>query len=520
MEDTLLSNRIAAVVAVVGLLHMAVPASRAASVTMWHNDVGRTGANASETVLNTSNVNTTTFGKLYSLPVDSPQGSQIYAQPLYVPGVQIGGTMHNVLYVCTMNNSVYAFDADSATPEVLWQVNFGAPVPSNQDIIPQIGILSTPVIDVSLNAIFLVSDTYSFNNAVLSLHALDIRTGKERSGSPVVISGSVAGTGNGSSNGTLTFNPNQNLQRPGLVELNGNIYLMFGSHSDRAPFNGWIFGYNNLTLRRIVIKCMSPNGYGGSIWQGGAAPAVDSNSNIYFSTGNGDFTPQDGDYGDTVLKLNTSAALAIASSFTPELQAVFAADDADLGSGGVLLLPGSAVMTAPMVLATSKDGHFYLMNSATLGGYNSVDDVVQTFQLSFGHFGGNAYYNNVLYTWGDGDVLRLFSFSGSSFSESAEGTVVSPSYYHNSAALSISADGLLAHTAILWASHPLDLTNAPDFPGILHAYDASTGAELWNSNMISGDYPGEWAKWTPPTIANGKVYLATFDQGVAVYGLK
>jgi len=482
---------------------------------MWHNDPGRTGANPSETILNTSNVRPGAFGKLYSLPVDG----QIYAQPLYVPGLSIAGGTHNVLYVCTMNNSVYAFDADSSAPEILWHVNFGAPVPSHQDIVPQIGILSTPVIDVSLNAIFLVSETY-FNNDVFSLHSLDIRTGRERVGSPVVISGSVPGLGNGSSNGTVTFNPNQNLQRPGLLELNGNIYVAFGSHADTSPYNGWIFAYNDLTFRRLLIKCISPNGYGGAVWEGGAGLAADSSGNIYFSTGNGDFNPALQDYGDSVMKLNAATGLTLTSSFTPELQAQFEETDADLGASGVIVLPGSPLLTAPMVLTASKDGHVYLLNSANLGGYNPVDQVVQELQFNFGHFGGKVYYNSVLYSWGNGDVLRILSFNGSSFTQSAAGSFAPVSNYKNTPAMSLSANGLTPNTAILWAAHSQGATDGGNYPGMLHAYDAVTGTELWNSDIVPGDSPGAWSKWTPPTVVNGKVFLATFDSGVAVYGLR
>ncbi len=499
---------------IAGILQLSLSVSWAASVTTWHNDLGRTGANPSETILTTSNVNTQSFGKLYSLPADG----QIYAQPLYVPGVIVGGTPHNVLYVATMANSLYAYDADSA--QLLWRVNFGAGVPSNENITPQIGILSTPVIDVGLNAIFFVTDTYLFNNAVFSLHSVDIRTGKERVGSPVVIAGSVPGNGNGSNNGIIAFNPNQSLQRPGLLELNGNIYIGFGSHADTPPYNGWIFAYNSMTLRKLLIKCMSPNGYGASIWQAGAAMSADSAGNIYAVTGNGDFTPTVGDYGDTVVKMNAAAGLAITSFFTPSLQGVFENGDNDLGTSGAIVLPGSPLLTAPMVVTVSKDGHFYLLNSAVLGGYNPTDAAVQELQLTFGHFGGSAYYNNIFYTWANGDVLRLFTFNGSSFSQTAQGTTATFWAYSNTAALSVSANGLVPGTTILWGAHSQSLTEGSNYPGTLHAYDGVNATELWNSNMVAADYPGAWSKWTPPTIANGKVYLATFDSGVAVYGLK
>ena len=506
-------NTIAIVLAV---LQVAAQTSWAVSVATWHNDVGRTGANPNETVLTASNVNTSTFGKLYSLPVDG----QIYAQPLYVPGVTIPGNgVHNVLYVATENNSVYAFDADSSTPEVLWHDNFGAPVPSNDDIYPQIGILSTPVIDIGAQAIYVIADTYSFSNAAFSLHSLQLGTGRERVGSPAVISGSVSGTGDGSSGGKLVFDPNQSLQRPALLKLNGNIYVGFGSHGDLNPFHGWIFGFDGASLRRLLIKCLSPNGYGGAVWQGGAGLAADSGGNIYFATGNGDFDLSIGDYGDSVIKMNAASGATIKSYFTPSSQWTFETEDLDVGAGGAIVIPGSSLLTAPMLFAGSKNGTRYVLNSATLGGYNSTDAVVQEWNLGPSHFGGNVYYNDILYLWPPGDVLRLYAFDGSAFSPYAAGTYAPYGDYKNEPAMSLSANGLTAGTAILWAAHSQGNTDGGNYPGLLHAYDAVTGAELWNSNMNAGDYPGAWAKWTPPTIANGKVYLATFDSGVAVYGL-
>lgn len=491
--------------------------AQSVSVVTWHNDNGRTGANPNETTLNTSNVAPATFGKLYSLPVDG----QIYAQPLYLPGVTIPGNgVHNVLYVATENDSLYAFDADSSTPEVLWQDNFGAPVPSTQDIVPQIGILSTPVIDVSRGVIYIVADTLVGSNAQFTLHALDVTTGKEKAGSPAVISGSVAGVGDGSSAGTLAFNANASLQRPGLLELNGNIYAGFGSHADNYPYHGWIFGFNGVTLRRLVVNCLSPNGFGGAVWQSGAGLAADSAGNIYFGTGNGDFNTGIGDYGDSVIKMNAAAALTMTSYFTPSDQLEFQDSDLDLGAAGVIVLPGSPLLVSPMVVAGSKDDHLYLLNAANLGGYNPDDDVVQELDPGYSHFGDGVYYNNTLYKWGgSGDVLRIYSFSGMAFTLAASGTYQPYPDYKNEPGMSLSANGLTAGTAILWAAHSQSGTNGYDYPGVLEAYDGATGTQLWNSTQNAGDYPGSWSKWSPPTIANGKVYLATFDSGVAVYGL-
>ena len=495
-------------------------AAQVVSVTTWHNDNGRTGANPNETILNTSNVNPSSFGKLYSLPVDA----QIYAQPLYVPSVAIPGNgVHNVLYVATENNSVYAFDADSSSPQALWHVNLGVPVPSGANIAPYIGILSTPVIDVSRNAIYLVAETYINSNAQFYLHSLDITTGKDRVGSPALISGQVPGVGAGSSNGTVAFVPFQNLQRTALLDLNGKIYVGFGSHADTWPYHGWLFGFDGVSLRRLMVTCFSPNGYGAALWQGGAGLAADSTGNIYFATGNGDFNPAVGDYGDSVLKLNAPAGLVMTSTFTPHNQLQFESADLDLGSGGVLVMPGSPLLTAPMVLAGGKDGQIYLLNSANLGGYNPSDAVVQEWNSVSQRFGGNVFYNNMLYVWCVGDALRMFSFDGNAFTPipPPQGAFQPYVSYSNSPAMALSANGLNPGTAILWAAHSQNGSDdGADHPGMLHAYDAVSGQELWNSLQNSADYPGAWAQWSPPTVANGKLFMATFDSGVAVYGLK
>lgn len=497
--------------------------SAAVSVTTWHNDPGRTGVNASETVLTPANVNSATFGKLYSLPVDG----QIYAQPLYVPGVSIPASnpahgIHNVLYVATENNSIYAFDADSATPLVLWQRNFGIPF-TNPDGIGQFGILSTPVIDAGRQAIYLVADTLVNGQPSFALHSLDITTGADKVGSPSVIAGQVPGTGDGSVGGIQTFSAAQSLQRPALLELTGNIFIGFGSHGDDAPYHGWLFEYDGVTLRRLALKCLSPNGYGAAIWQSGGGLSADTAGNIYFSTGNGTFNPLTSDYGDSVIKIHPASGLGVASFFAPVLQEFFRESDYDLGAGNVVVIPSSVVLISPLLLTGGKDGHMYLTNSGSLGGFQLglglTDLVQQEWTGVFGHFGGSVFYNNSLYTWNSFDVMRIYSFDGLAFTEDFVGTQEQLHTLQNAPALSISANGAAGNGAILWAAHSLSYTDGGNYPGILHAYDARTGAELWTSNTEE-DAPGAWAKWVPPTVVNGKVYLATFDSGVAVYGLR
>jgi hypothetical protein len=521
--------------------------SRAASVavTTWHNDNSRDGVNSSETILNTSNVSSTTFGKLYSLPVDG----QIYAQPLYVPSVLIAGGnfpgTHNVLYVPTMHNTVYAFDADSSIPEILWSHNLGTSVPCTQlavncagvNLQPEIGILSTPVIDVANNSIFVVAQTsVSLTQTQFSLHSLNLTTGAENPHSPVVISGQVAGTTTFGGNGSvLPFDPNWHWQRTGLTLLRGNIYFGFGSIGDVGPWHGWIFGYNETTLNQVVIKCTSPDFYGNAVWQGGAAFAADNASNLYITTGNGSFNASTGgtEWGEGLLKLNT-VTNTFTSYFVPSINNFLDLQDLDVSSAGALILPAASPLVAPMIVSGSKYGTVYVLNTANLKGYNQTDQVVQEFQSLTApnwtnaaslHFGGNVFYNGALYTWGSGDVLKRWPFNGSSFATTLTapnlGSYQEYAAYVSAPSLSISANGTAAGTGILWASTAPYYSGVPGDEGVLRAYNAANlSTELWDSTMRGSlDDAGSWSKWTPPTIANGKVYVATLDGAVNVYGL-
>jgi hypothetical protein len=496
-----------------------------ASVTKYHNDNGGTGVNSEETILTTSNVTTDSFGKLYSLPVDG----QIYAQPLYVPSVSIPGAgTTNVLYIATEHNSVYAFDADSSSSTPLWKVNMGTPllctsIPHcNRDLLPEIGITSTPVIDVSRQAIYVVSETFIGGQATFKLHSLDLATGAEKSGSPVIIAGQSAGTSSEGTGSVVTFNPFMHWQRPGLLKLNGIIYIAFGGHQDTPPYHGWIFGYDGLSLRRVAVKNLSPDaGYTG-VWQGGEGLTADNLGNIYLATGNGLMTASTGgrDYGDSVVKLNALSNLDVTSYFSPSDQSSINNADKDLGSGGALVVPGSVAQNGTMVIAGGKDGRIFVLNSASLGGYNTTDSVIQRFQATQWAFSGKVYFNSALYTWGSGDYLKRFAFNGTSFSLASSSTFQNAFGYTNTPAMSVSANG--TSNGILWASWSSGgQANGGAYPGTLHAFDASNVAvELWNSDASGSDTLGSWAKWAPPTVANGKVYVATFDGSVKVYGLK
>jgi len=507
------------------------------AVSTYHNDNARTGANLNETILNTSNVNVGGFGKLFSRTVDG----QVFAQPLYVPSVAIPsqGT-HNVIYVVTQHNSVYAFDADvPAASAPVWQVNLGSSVPvtvwgPQLGSTSEFGILSTPVIDLKSSTLYVVADHYENNAAVYRLHALDLSSGSEKFNGPVVIQGSVPGTGIGSVNGVMRFDPFMHWQRPGLLLLNGNVYIGFASHGDTEPFHGWLFAYRASTLEQVAIRCLAPNGDAAGIWQGGVGLAGDGSGNIYLETGNGTMDADTGavdfwnkDFGNSVVKLSSAAGMPIIDYFSPSNQDLLNNGDIDFGSSGPLLIPGTS-----LGVAGGKDGKLFVFDTNSLGFFHNTDQVVQAWQATYslrttgagGIYGGLAYYNSKLYLWGRRDTLKVFSLNGSTFNTtpSSQTNFTVPDGETNEPAMSVSANGTAAGTGILWAAYSANGGSAAySYPAILRAFDASdVTKELWNSSQNNlRDYPGQWAKWNPPTVANGKVYLASFDNVIDAYGV-
>ncbi|WP_353063325.1 IPT/TIG domain-containing protein [Tunturibacter psychrotolerans] len=513
------------------------------SVLTQHNDNARTGQNLNETTLNTSNVSQNSFGKLFSRTVDG----FIYAQPLYVPGLTIQGATHNVVYVATQHNSVYAFDADNPnTPAPLWQVNLGTPVPSQDiciisgdtnpadcpyyDISPEIGITSTPVIDPVAGIIYLVDRTKNTTNSTYHdyLHALSLTTGAEELAGPVEITGQVAGTGTGSSGGIVAFQAAYQHQRPALLLENGVLYLAFGSVGDiGGVYHGWVMSYNASTLQQEAIFNVTPDGDDGGMWSAGQGPVADSSGNIYMMTGNGDFNANTGgtDYGDSFIKFSGSS-LAVSDYFTPDTQATLNADNTDLGSGGPMLMPGTSLL-----VGMGKDATLRVVNSANMGHYNSStnNDVQEFSPTSNAFFSSPIYWNSpnfgpVIYIWGAGDYLKAFQFKGSTFATTpvSQGTSLNSSGDPNAAALSISADGSMTGTGVLWSTASISQwAKGTQVPGIVRAFDATNLTdELWNSTQnLARDDVGNSAKFNPPTIANGKVYVGSFSGQLQVYGL-
>ena len=524
-----------------------IAAAGPAAVLTHHNDNSRTGANLNETTLNITNVNTNTFGLLYARTVDD----QLYAQPLVMTNVNIPGKgVHNIVIAATVNDSVYAFDADD--PTVLspyWQVSFLGPnvvAPSTDDILGSpcgnfrnisgnFGIIGTPVIDPVAGTIFVVARTKEFSTTyVQRLHALDVSTGAERSNSPVIITATYPGNGTGSISGVLTFDPYKQNQRPALALVNGVVYIGWASHCDWDPYHGWLIGYNATNLHQEVVYNASPNGNEAGIWMAGEGPCADSNGNIYLSIGNGSVgyngNPRDTiNRGESFLKLTRSGTnLTVASWFTPYNYANLEAGDIDLGSAGLLLIPGTN-----LAFSAGKQGIAYLVNRDNMGGlsFTSADtNVLQSFTLaSDSLYGSPVWWDGPTasygYVWPASDYLQQYQFNRGLgkfvLPEIADSPTPAPSG-HPGGFLALSANGTNSGSGIVWAAHQLGSSAQGEVrPGILHAYNAENVAvELWNSQQLSArDSVGNFAKFVPPTVANGKVYLATFSNQLNVYGL-
>jgi hypothetical protein len=518
------------------------------AVLTQHNNLARTGANLGETLLNIVNVNTNQFGLLFTRAVDD----QIYAQPLLMTNVAIPGQgAHNVVIVATVNDSVYAFEADDpAVTAPYWHVNFlgtNAVPPAYSDaggcvtFSGNIGIVGTPVIDPVAGTIYVVARTKENGTQfVQRLHALDITTGAERSNSPVVITATYPGTnGVDSTNGVITFNPLTQNQRPALALVNGLVYIGWSSQCDQQPYHGWLMGYDAVTLQQVVVYMDTPNGQQGGIWMSGEAPAADANGNLYLSLGNGPpnntVSPQNpANRVESILKMSLSnSTLNVASSFTPYNWQTLDETDDDLGSSGVLLIPGTS-----LAFTGSKQGKAYLVNRDNMGGLSTINadtNVVQSFQVTattgFDNIHGAPVWwdgpnGSYAYIQGEADYLRQYEFNWTNedflLPNFAQSPTTAPTDGMPGGFLAVSAFGTNAGTGIVWASHQYsgDAENSTR-PGILHAYNAeNVSHELWNSQQDSArDSVGNFAKFVPPMVANGKVYLATFSNRLNVYGL-
>src|SRR5246500_4966823 len=454
-----------------------VPTSGQTSVLTQHNDNARTGQNTSETILNTSNVNVNQFGKLFVMPSDG----QVYAQPLYVPGVTINGGVHNLVVLATENDSVYAYDADSSGAP-LWKASMvdaahgaggetalnSATTTGCTDTQPKVGITSTPVIDPTSKTVYVEAKSTDGVNYFHRLHALDLLTGNEKAPGPVVIAGTVSGTGDGSSpNGQLVFDNLSQMNRPGLLLMNGTIYLAYASHCDFGPYHGWLFAYDAATFTQKSVYVTTPNGGLGEFWMTGAGVAADGSGNIFIPSGNGDFDTTNvpaTETGDTLLKLGTTnQILTQLDYFTPWDQGSMNMGDLDLGSGGVLLLPDQPGSFPHILVEAGKEGRVYVVNRDQMttnnshycsGCTNDPEIIEETGRnaagIGEGMFNTAAYWNNTLYFWGVQDVLEAIPIT-SGLPDFAHVTANSTQIAFPGAGLSVSSNGTTAGSGIVWA---------------------------------------------------------------------
>jgi hypothetical protein len=512
----------------------------------YHNDFARTGQNTNETVLAPSNVGTNTFGKLFAYPVDG----QIYAQPLYVSGLNIPGQgTHNVVFVATMHDSVYAFDADGnmgANGGLIWHVSLGtsAATPNSDfgnrygayhDIRPEVGIVGTPVIDLVAGLLYVDAFTHEGASYIHRVHALNLTNGADRVTS-VVVSASIPGTGVGSSGGVLPFDPmNNGLQRPALTLAGGILYVIYSGFADTNPYHGWILGFNAQTLQQLTnyIFNTTPNsttgawgsnaGEGG-LWMGGNGLSVDAGTNLFFMVANGIFNADTNgtEYADSFMRLSTTNGLAVADYFTPYDQATLASGDTDLGSGGPVLLPDEAGSVAHphLIVGAGKSGKIYLVDRDAMGHFNPSNDlqIVQTVSGAIGgSFSTPAYFNHLLYYQAVGDHLKVLALTNGTLSTSAlsqsAGTIGFPG-----ATPSVSANG--TNNAIAWVmDSSASSSGSPTGPTVLHAYNGyNLAQELYNTSQAGNRDAAAWAvKTTVPTIVNGKVYVGGAS-ALTVYG--
>jgi hypothetical protein len=519
------------------------------TVPTWRYDLTHVGQNTSETALTPANVNESMFGKLFSHTVDG----SVYAQPLYVPGLMMAdGLVHNVLFVATEHDSVYAFDADSNTggnANPLWHITLldaahgagagattvpGADPGGQGDIGPEIGITGTPVIDPSTNTMYVVGKTKESGAYFHRLHAINILTGAEQAHSPVVINATVTGTGNGSSGGKLSFSQLWENQRPALNYYNGHVYIGFGAHGDNGPWHGWVFAYDGATLAQTAVLNLSPNGFGNSVWAAGAGMPIDTTvpgGRMFLVTGNGTFSnyppfTASTEFGDSIVAIDLSnGGLTAVDAFTPFNQAKLSSADLDQGSGGILMVPDQQGANPHILLQAGKEGRILVLNRDNLGGYatgvSSNTNALQDIQNQVnGMWCTPAYWNGNVYIWGSGDygsfdVPKLFKLNSGLLdtTPSSKSTISSG---HPGSTFSVSSNG--AQDGIAWAVRSDAFTTHGD--EVLYAFDATDLSKLlWESDAnATRDSPGRANKFAVPVVTNGKVYVVAVKE-VSVYGL-
>ena len=528
--EVAVTNSVGSITSNAATLTVTTVAPSATDVLTYHNDIARTGQNLNETILTMSNVTSAKFGKLGLYSVDG----LVDAQPLYASSVVVpsNGT-HNILIAATEHDSVYAFDAD--TGATIWHSSMlksGETTSDNRgcsQVTPEIGVTSTPVIDRTSGtngAVYVVAMSKDGSgNYHQRLHALDLALGAELFNGPTEIQAMYPGTGDNSNGTSVMFDPGQYEDRAGLLLMNGIVYTGWTSHCDIRPYTGWIIAYSKSTLAQTSVLNITPNGNEGAIWMAGAGLAADTSGNIYFLDANGDFDttlnssgfPSNGDYGNAFMKLSTSAGLAVADYFEMYNQSSENGSDTDLGSGGAMVLPDlndGADHTMHLAVGAGKDSNLYVVNRDSMGKFNPSNNnsIYQELAgaLPGGVFAMPAYFSNTVYYGSVGNPIQAFTITNAKLSTSAAAHTAN-SFGYPGATPSVSANG--ASNGIVWA-----VENSS--PAVLHAFDAGTLNELYNSNQgASGrDHFGNGNKFMVPTIVNGKVFVGT-PNGVAVFGL-
>ncbi|HEY0264910.1 MAG TPA: pyrrolo-quinoline quinone [Granulicella sp.] len=512
------------------------PAATVPDVTTYHYNLNRDGLNAQETILTPANVSSASFGKVGFDTVDG----KVDAEPLFLANLSVGGATHNVLYVESEHGTAYAFDADSGAQ--LWKTSV---IPSGEmtsddhkcsQISTEIGITDTPVIDRGFGTnggIFFVSMSKDASGAYHQrLHALDITTGAELSGSPTEITASYPGTGDNSSGGMVAFDPGQYAERSAVSLINGTLYLGFTSHCDFRPYTGWLMGYSESTLKQTQLLNLTPNGNEGSIWMSGNGFSADAAGNIYLLDANGTFDttfdasgmPTSGDYGNAMLKLRVdpnTGKIGVVDYFNAFNTVMQSADDVDLGSGGQVLLPDMTDASGTvrhLIVGAGKDKNIYLADRDNLGKFNAAQMDGNLYQKITGQLAGlnyttPAFFNGVLYIASDGDTLKAFPFTSAKLATTPSSHSAA-TFAHPGSTPAVSANG--TKDGIVWA-----VESGATKPGVLHAYDPTNlQNEFYNSNQAASgrDSFGNGNKFITPLVVNGKVYIGT-QTGVAVFGL-
>ncbi len=509
------------------LLGASLPLYCIAQVTTSQYNNSRMGVNSHETTLTVRNVNADHFGKLFSLRVDG----DVYAQPLYLPGVQVQGKgKHDVVFVATEHDSVYAFDAQGQPRTPLWHVNF---TNAERDITtvdprdvrcpfinPEIGITSTPVIDIDTGTLYVLARTRTGSKGaglhfVQSLHAVDVTSGAERAGSPVDIRASAKGSEPAKD---VAFDPLLENPRSALLLAAGNVYLTWGSSCDVGNYHGWVMAYDAHSLQQEAVFNTSPNDKESGIWASDTGPAADQSGNIFVATGNGKFdVPQGPDYGDTLLKVSLDhGALAVGDYFTPSDQEALNKADNDLGSGGPLLLPDQPGPHPHLVLIGGKGGTLYVIDRDHMGRLaQNSNSIVEEVRLGGSLLAAPAYWNQHVYIFANNDVLKEFKLRDGHLELSAEAP---GGPFDPGATPTISANG--EKDGIVWTVSGRSWEIIPEKIAILHAFDANdVRKELYNSDELSDrDRAGISVRFSIPTVANGRVYVGTRSE-VDVYGL-